>query len=102
MADKTLAERMKLMPGCHAAVVNAPSGYLEQLSAPRDVKISARLEAGPFDWVQIFVASKAELESLAPKLMAALKPVSMLWISFPKGSSKIQTDLTRDKGWNSI
>jgi hypothetical protein len=23
----------------------------------------------------------------------------MLWISFPKGTSKIQTDLTRDKGW---
>jgi hypothetical protein len=26
----------------------------------------------------------------------------MLWISFPKGSSKIQTDLTRDKGWESL
>jgi hypothetical protein len=33
---------------------------------------------------------------------AALKPVSLLWISFPKGSSKIQTDLTRDKGWDSV
>ena len=48
MADKTLAEKMKLKPGFHAAVVNAPSGYLEQLSAPRDAKISTRLEAGPF------------------------------------------------------
>jgi hypothetical protein len=26
----------------------------------------------------------------------------MLWISFPKGSSKIQTDLTRDKGWEGV
>jgi len=26
----------------------------------------------------------------------------MLWISFPKGSSKIQTDLTRDTEWNSL
>lgn len=24
----------------------------------------------------------------------------MLWISFPKVTSKIQTDLTRDKGWD--
>lgn len=26
----------------------------------------------------------------------------MLWISFPKGSSGIQTDLTRDKGWEGV
>jgi hypothetical protein len=39
------------------------------------------------------------LDALAPKAAKALKPESMLWISFPKGTSKIQTDLTRDKGW---
>jgi hypothetical protein len=32
----------------------------------------------------------------------ALKPESMLWIAFPKGTSKIQTDLTRDKGWDEL
>jgi len=26
----------------------------------------------------------------------------MLWITFPKGISKIQTDLTRDKGWEAL
>lgn len=31
-----------------------------------------------------------------------MKPESLLWISFPKGSSKIQTDLTRDKGWEAL
>jgi hypothetical protein len=31
-----------------------------------------------------------------------LKPESLLWISFPKGTSKIQTDLTRDKGWEAL
>jgi hypothetical protein len=57
---------------------------------------------GKFDWIQIFVKSKAELDGLAPRAARALKPGSMLWISFPKGSSKIQTDLTRDKGWESL
>ena len=55
-----------------------------------------------FDWIQIFVKNKAELDKLAPKAARALKPASLLWISFPKGSSKIQTDLTRDKGWEDI
>jgi hypothetical protein len=57
---------------------------------------------GKFDWIQIFVKSKAELDALAPKAAKALKPESILWISFPKGSSKIQTDLTRDKGWEGL
>lgn len=102
MADKSLAEKMKLKSGMHAAVVNPPSGYLDQLSAPREMEISNRFESGPFDWIQVFVKSKAELESLAPLLVKALKPASLLWITFPKGTSKIQTDLTRDKGWESL
>lgn len=57
---------------------------------------------GKFDWVQIFVKNKAELDKLAPKAIQALKPESLLWISFPKRTSKIQTDLTRDKGWESL
>jgi hypothetical protein len=51
------------------------------------------------DWIQIFVKTKAELKELFPKVVKTLKPESILWISFPKGSSKIQTDLTRDTGW---
>ena len=31
-----------------------------------------------------------------------MKPDSLLWISFPKGASKIQTDLTRDRGWEDV
>jgi len=63
-----------------------------------DSEISTKLN-GKFDWIQIFAKNKKELDSLAPKAAAALKPDSILWLSFPKGSSKIQTDLARDKGW---
>ena len=38
--------------------------------------------------------------SLVNKLK--LKPESVLWIAFPKGASKIKTDLTRDKGWETV
>jgi hypothetical protein len=57
---------------------------------------------GTFDWIQILVRREVELRQLAPKAARALKPEGMLWISFPKGSSKIQTDLTCDKGWESL
>jgi hypothetical protein len=96
MPESPLAKKMKLKPGSRAAVINAPDNYLEELK--HDAEISQKL-SGKFDWLQIFVKNKKELNSLVPKAAKVLKPESMLWISFPKGSSKIQTDLTRDKGW---
>jgi hypothetical protein len=57
---------------------------------------------GKFDWIQLFVKTQKELDKQLPRVIKALKPESILWISFPKGTSKIQTDLTRDKGWDSL
>ncbi len=58
--------------------------------------------SGQFDWVQMFVKNKAEIDKLAPRAVKALKPERLLWVSFPKGSSQIQTDLTRDVGWEAL
>jgi len=96
ISESPLAKKLKLKPPLKAAVLNAPDGYLRELK--HDTDISAKLN-GKFDWIQIFARNKKELDSLAPKAAAALKPDSILWLSFPKGSSKLQSDLTRDKGW---
>ena len=102
MATSPLAVKMKLKPGHHAAIVAAPANYLKELAPlPAGVEVSQELK-GSFDWVQVFVRNKAELDKIAPRAIRALKPESILWISFPKGSSKIQTDLTRDKGWDML
>ncbi len=97
----SLANKMKLKPDQRAAIINAPQGYLEELAPPDGVTVATSLK-GQFDWIQIFVKNQAELAKVLDKAAAALKPVSLLWISFPKGTSKIQTDLTRDKGWDKL
>ena len=99
MPESALAKKMKLKSNLKAAVINAPENYVDMLK--HNTALSPTLN-GKFDWIQIFVRDKAELDALAPKAAKALKPESMLWISFPKGTSKIQTDLTRDKGWESV
>jgi hypothetical protein len=102
MPDNPLAKKLKLKPGQHAAIVQAPEGYVDSLRPlPENVDIADQLE-GTFDWVQLFVKNQAELDGLLSLVVAALKPESMLWISFPKGTSKIQTDLTRDRGWDAV
>jgi len=99
MPESSLAKKMKLKPGASAAVINTPENYLQELKHDNEIAQSLN---GKFDWIQIFVKNKAELDNLAPKAAKSLKPESMLWISFPKGTSKIQTDLTRDKGWEGL
>jgi hypothetical protein len=102
MAENPLLKKMKLKPGQRAAIISAPDGYIEALQPlPAEVELAEQL-AGTFDWVQLFVKTQAELEQAIPQIAAALKPSSMLWITFPKGTSKIQTDLTRDKGWEAL
>jgi hypothetical protein len=100
MADPSLAKKMKRKAEVRAAILGAPAGY-EAASFP-GLEPAASSLRGRFDWIQVFVKNKAALDRLAPKAAAALNPDSILWITFPKGSSKIQTDLTRDQGWDII
>ena len=100
-APTPLAKKLKLKPGVRAAVVGGPAGYVERLGAPSGAEIGQSLN-GPLDWVQAFIRTSAELAEILPQLTAALDPNALVWLSYPKGSSKIQTDLTRDRGWDAL
>ncbi|HSB03140.1 MAG TPA: hypothetical protein VLE49_20990, partial [Anaerolineales bacterium] len=63
MSESPLAKKMKLKAGTQAAVINAPENYMDELK--HDTALSPTLN-GKFDWIQIFVKSKAELDALAP------------------------------------
>jgi hypothetical protein len=102
MPESALAKKMKLKAGTRATVVNAPAGYLKTLAPlPAGAALGEKLQ-GTSDWIQVFVTTSAELKALAPKVIDALAPQGLLWVSFPKGTSGIQTDLTRDKGWDAL
>jgi len=54
------------------------------------------------DQLHWFVRNKAEMEKDMEKVLRFLKDQVVCWIYYPKGSSGIQTDLTRDKGWEKL
>jgi hypothetical protein len=94
-----IAKKLKLKPGARAALVNSPKGYAKELAPlPAGGELSAKL-GREHDWIQLFAKDQAELKRLLKPATRALAPESMLWISFPKGSSKAQSDLTRDTAW---
>ena len=96
-----LSRKLRLKPGSRAAVIDADKGYVERLDPPADVVMRRDLQ-GPLDWIQVFVKTTAELAAVAPKIKAAIAPDGLVWISYPKGSSRMQTDLSRDKGWGPL
>ena len=98
MAEKTLAQKLKLAEGARAAVLNAPPGYLATLLPLQPAQTLPAVA----DWIQLFARDRAALEQAYPAAKAALPPAGLLWISFPKGGSGMQTDLGRDKGWQNI
>jgi hypothetical protein len=57
---------------------------------------------GVYDFVQVFVRSRKDIETQALDAIAALQPGGVLWFTFPKKSSGIKTDITRDLGWETV
>lgn len=102
MGTGTLAGKLRMQPGQRVLIINAPPGYLEQLGTlPKGVDV---LDApdGKIDFVHLFVRDIADLEQLGPVALNAVTYDGLLWISYPKRSSKVNTDISRDTGWDVI
>ena len=96
----TLARKMKLQDGQLAVVLNAPEGALQDLEPLPFGVILSKNGKIPADWILIFVKNQAELEKVLPKALKLFQPETLLWIAYPKKTSKIKTDFTRDTGWS--
>jgi hypothetical protein len=102
MSDSALLKKLNVKPGQRLIMLNPPEGYLARLEPlPEGVEQASTLE-GNFDLLQLFVKNQAELAEYAPKVVQAAKPKGFLWIAYPKRSSKIETDLSRDVGWEAM
>ncbi|MEQ1799818.1 MAG: YdeI/OmpD-associated family protein [Lacibacter sp.] len=97
----TISQKLKIKDGYSLLTINAPKDFAKKLApVPLGVKVSAT--AKKFNQVHWFVLNREQLEKEMGKVMAMVKDEVVCWIYYPKGTSKIQTDLTRDKGWDKL
>ncbi|MDC3961786.1 YdeI/OmpD-associated family protein [Polyangium jinanense] len=97
-----LSKKLQIKPDTRVLLLGAPDGradLLEPLPEGASVSTAAR---GSFDVVVLFVEKAKELEKGGLKAISAVRQGGVLWIAYPKKSSKVETDLTRDVGWNVI
>ena len=99
--SNTLSQKLKIKEGYTLRTINAPENFVQTLSPlPAGVKISG--DAKNYNQVHWFVRNKAQMERELNNILKLIKDDVVCWIYYPKGTSKIQTDLTRDKGWDTL
>ena len=102
---KTTAEKPRIQPQSIQLTLHAPPAFQKALS-PLPPGVTIRELSGPprdlYHQLHWFVQTRAQLEKELSRVMRLLTPDVTVWIYYPKGSSGIQTDLSRDKGWDCL
>lgn len=95
-SKKALATKLGIKEGIRIALLNQPKNYCEALGElPPGVSIAKSLR-GTLDFIHFFTKSRKEFERTFPRLKKNLAKDGMLWISWPKGSSNVKTDLSEN------
>jgi hypothetical protein len=91
-----LAKKLGITEGSQVLLVGAPDDY-ESLLAPLPPGVVFQARAGDgIDLVQVFVTRRAELEKHLASLRRKLRVDVPVWVSWPKKSAKVPTDVTED------
>ncbi len=101
MPPISISQKLKIHEGTAIMVLNPPEDYRTSLGElPSGVKIADSLKS--CQQIHWFVKNRAQMEKELDKVLTLLKEGVICWIFYPKVSSGIQTDLTRDKGWDQL
>ena len=93
-----LVRKLGLSPGCAAVVIGAPMDYaalLEIAEPPSLLAAGATLPVG-LDFLHLFTASRAEMAAVLSAALATMARDGMIWVSWPKKSARVPTDITED------
>ncbi len=88
MSEKPIAERLQVRGGRRLAVIGAPPAVDRLVAAPR-------AKPGEPDVVLVFAHDGAELNKQIPLLLAA-PAAAILWLAYPKLTSRLAGDLSRE------
>jgi hypothetical protein len=87
-----LPRKLGIKPGFHVLLVNVPDEVRAELSeALAECSIDDRKSS--LDFVMLFTRSRSELTKEFSRMTKQLAPAGMFWVSWPKKSSGVATDV---------
>jgi hypothetical protein len=95
-STRSLVEKLGIRAGTRIAILGAPRGFRSTLGAlPNGVTVTAS-PRGTLPFIHFFTTKRSLLERRFPALKRVLAQDGALWVSWPKKSSGVATDLTED------
>ena len=95
-SGKGLGQKLGIKSWSRVKTRNAPAHYLQLLGElPEDAQVSPRIRK-PVDFVHLFAIARAQLAIELKRALADIDQDGAVWVSWPKKSSGVRTDLTED------
>lgn len=96
MTEKTPAQKLLIKEGYSVLLINPPSDHESLLGEISGSSIYINKSPEKPDVIVAFLENRKDLESHLLEFKSLLKPKTLLWLSYHKGTSKIKTDINRD------
>jgi hypothetical protein len=95
-SGRSVVQKLGIKPGFRIFVDGAPASYDRVVGElPADTTIAPRMKA-TLDMVHLFAMKAASLRKKLPACRDAIAPDGMVWVSWPKKSSGVATDVTEN------
>ncbi len=92
-----LWKKLGYTPGARAWVAGDPAYYRKILALPADVRVTWLKASEPgVKFVHCFTAQAAALQKHLSSLRRTIAPDGVVWVSWPKKTSGVATDITED------
>ena len=101
--SQTLFEKLQLADEKNLLIQGLPSSIEKQFSKLSFAKnMTPLLRSRKIDFALVFAVSENQLNGILKDVMPSLKDGSKFWVAYPKITSKIVTDLNRERSWNRL
>lgn len=91
-----LAQKLGIKPDVTVIVMNEPAVYRKLLGqTAKGVTFLDRVGSG-CGFIHLFTTRRSELENQLKKLRSKIADTGVLWVSWPKKSAGVPTDVTED------
>ncbi len=91
-----LGKKLGVKPGQRTWRFQMPAPVAREIAETACVPILLRAPGPGLEMAHIFVSRRGELLDHLPRLRKLLAPAGIIWVSWPKKSSKVETDVTED------
>lgn len=91
-----LPKKLGIKDGVRVSLIDAPAEVLMELKSSLEHCKAAKDSKSPIDFAMLFTKSSTALKKQFERVTKTLAPAGMLWVSWPKKTSGVPTDLNEN------